>query len=354
MRKMQEYVVQGKQVFVGLEDSKRMWKLCVRSGGMIVQEVSMATQVAGLLAYLRGRYPACRIQVMYESGFQGFWLHDALVAAGIGCVVTPAHTVSQEKVSRVKTDKTDARRLAKNLESGDYRVCHVPTVKEREDRQVSRALQQIQRDIVRTKNRIRKFLDFHGLNADLPAGKWGDGRYLKLEEDLTLGRSLRVSLAALLTELQCLRQVRAQLHAELKALAKQEGYRQRVALKQSCPGIGWLTAIRLTLEWGELDRFTDEKKLASFVGLAVAEHSSGETTRRGHITKQGSRQVRGWLIQCAWRAVSRDPVLGEKYRAVWGRSGSKKKAIVAVARKLVGRRRAIELTGLPYQLGTIR
>lgn len=354
MRKMQEYVVRGKRVFVGLEDSKQTWKLCVRSEGMIVHEVSMPTDIDGLLSYLRGRYPECQIQVIYESGFQGFWLYDALVAGGIGCVVTPAHTVSQEKVSRVKTDKTDARRLAKNLESGDYRMCHVPSVKEREDRQVSRALQQVHRDIVRTKNRIRKFLDFHGLNGDLPAGRWGDGRYMKLEEQLNLDHSLQVSLKVLLTVLQGLRQARSQLHAELKVLSKQEAYRGRVALKQSCPGIGWLTAIRLTLEWGDLGRFTDEKKLASFVGLGVSEHSSGETTYRGHITKQGSRQVRGWLIQCAWRAISRDPVLGEKYRSVWGRSGSKKKAIVAVARKLVGRLRAIELSGLPYQLGTIR
>ena len=73
----------------------------------------------------------------------------------------------QEKVNKVKTDKIDARRLAKNLENGDYVTCHVPDRERREDRQISRTLNQIQCKIVSTKNQIRRFLDFHGLNGEL-------------------------------------------------------------------------------------------------------------------------------------------------------------------------------------------
>ena len=60
---------------------------------------------------------------MYEAGFQGFWLHDLLEKDGIDCIVTPPNKVVQEKDNRVKTDKVDARRLAKNLENGV--ICHV-------------------------------------------------------------------------------------------------------------------------------------------------------------------------------------------------------------------------------------
>lgn len=170
MRKKQDFIVKGKRLLVGLEDSKGTWKLCVRCEGMIVHETSMPAEYDALWAYLRRRYPACRIQVMYEAGFGGFWLHDRLQSEGIECIVTPPHTVTQEKVRVVKADKVDARRLARNLESDDYRRCHVPDKERREDRQMSRTLSQIQRDIVRIKNRIRKFLDFHGLNGLLPAG----------------------------------------------------------------------------------------------------------------------------------------------------------------------------------------
>lgn len=104
----------------------------------------------------------CKITVMYEAGFKGFTLHDKLKADGYGCVVIPPHKVTQVKGNRVKCDKVDARRLAIVLETGDYLGCHVPDKELREDRQVSRTLIQVQKEINRCKNRIRKFLDFHG------------------------------------------------------------------------------------------------------------------------------------------------------------------------------------------------
>jgi transposase len=64
--------------------------------------------------------------------------------------------------------------------------------------------------------------------------------------------------------------------------------------------------------------------------------------------------VRAWLIECAWRAIRIDPVLLTKFKAVWTHSGSKKKAIVAVARKLAARIWSVELRKEPYHIGVIR
>jgi transposase len=130
----------------------------------------------------------------------------------------------------------------------------------------------MQREITSTKNRVRKFLDYHGLNQGFAAGEWKKSDYQRVK-DLLLA---------------------------LKALCRKERYRQSVEIKQSFPGVGWLSAIRLTLEWGKMTRFGSGKKLASFVGLASREHSSGEQVHRGRITAQGSGIVRAWLIQCAW------------------------------------------------------
>ncbi|MBD3297922.1 MAG: IS110 family transposase [candidate division Zixibacteria bacterium] len=353
MRKKQDWVVRDKLVFVGLEDAKRTWKLCVRSEGMVVHETSLPAEYANLHQYLTRRYPGCRIRVMYEAGFSGFGLHDRLVADGIGCVVTPPHTVTQEKVQGVKTDRVDARRLARNLESGDYAACHVPDRERREDRQLVRTLSQIQRDVVRTKNRIRKFLDFHGLNAGLPVGAWCRSDYARLEA-MSLSGPLRQSLTVWLRQLATLEDLKRELVAALKVVASKARYRQAVASKQRCAGVGWLSAIRFTLEWGDLSRFPTGKQIASFVGLTSREHSSGEVVHRGRITGQGNAQVRAWLIQCAWRALRRDPVLLAKYQRVWRNAGSKKKAIVAVARTLAVRMRAVELANEPYTPGVIR
>lgn len=353
MRKMQEFIVKGNRIFIGLEDSKRTWKVCVRCERTIVHEASMPAKYEVLRSYLEKRFPECTINVMYEAGFQGFWLHDLLVEDGYECVVTPPNKVSCPKSDRVKTDRRDARLLAKNIESGLYTSCGVPDRELREDRQISRTLEQVKKKIKAQKNQIRKMFDYHGLNDGLPKKKtWTDRDYRSLRT-MELPYPLKVSLDADLTILETLLAVKDDLRKKLRALCQKERYKAGVQAKQSIPGIGWETAIRLTLEWGDLDRFRDGKHLASYTGLTSSEYSTGETVRRGRITKQGRPQVRGWLIECAWRAYTKDPVLLAKYRSVLHNSGSAKKAIVAVARKLVVRMWSLERTHQTYQLGVI-
>ena len=140
---------------------------------------------------------------------------------------------------------------------------------------------------------------------------------------------------------------------ELRNLGKSDRYRESVELLMRAPGIGMLTAIRLALEWGDMSRFQRKEAFARFLGLIPSDYSSGEQDRRGHITKQGNRWVRSWLVEAAWRAIKYDPVLLEKFRRVHSHSGSKKKAIVAVARMLAMRLRRILLDGKPYEHGLV-
>jgi len=169
---MKDYIVKSKKVFIGLEDSKKTWKLDVRCDGIEIHYTTMPARYAGLREYLKGKYPGCDITVIYEAGFKGFGLHDQLVSDGIKCIVTPPNKVTQEKSNRVKTDKIDARRLATVLEKGDYKACTVPDKERREDRQVSRAMIQVQGEIIRVKNRIRKFFDANGYAETFAAGAW--------------------------------------------------------------------------------------------------------------------------------------------------------------------------------------
>ena len=190
----------------------------------------------------------------------------------------------------------------------------------------------MQQQITATKNRIRKLFDWHGLNAGFPAGVWTKADYERAR-GLRLGASLQICLESYFQLLAGLETVRQRLLLELKGLCEKARYQQGVAIKASCPGIGWLSAIRFTLEWGDLSRFGSGKQLASYVGLTSREYSTGETVHRGGITGQGSGIVRAWLIECSWRALRHDPVLLMKYQAVSRNSGSKKKAIVSVRRR---------------------
>ena len=117
MGKIQKHILKEKQIFVGLEDSKRTWRLCVRSEGVVVHQTGMPAKYEVLRSYLNNKFPKCEVHVMYEAGFRGFNLYDQLVADGWHCIVTPPHTVTEEKCQRKKNDQIDCRRLAKNLKN---------------------------------------------------------------------------------------------------------------------------------------------------------------------------------------------------------------------------------------------
>jgi transposase len=238
------------------------------------------------------------------------------------------------------------------LENEDYTSCVVPDPERREDRQLSRTLQQITKEIIRTKNRIRRFLDFFGLNEGLPEGAWRSAQYYELK-DLWLSSKLKKVMTHYLHILKICEEDKKDFEKHVRELCKKDRYKRLVELKESQPGVGRLTAIRLTLEWGELSRFPTGKQFGSFTGLTPGENSTGDSTKKQRITVQSNRSVRSWLIQCAWRAIRRDPVLREKFKRVRMSSGSKKKAIVAVARKMAIRMRALELTDTPYAIGVI-
>lgn len=88
-----------------------------------------------------------------------------------------------------------------------------------------------------------------------------------------------------------------------------------------------------------MSQFNNERQLFSYTGLTPSEQASGDSVRRGHITRQGNSRVRWLLCQAAWRVLKKERQLKEYFERLYVRTGEKK-AIVAVARKLIGRIRA--------------
>jgi len=126
-------------------------------------------------------------------------------------------------------------------------------------------------------------------------------------------------------------------HAEhrLDALAKQD---QGVQFLESTPGVGPRTAEAIVAHLHQPERFPSGKQVSAYVGLAPKQFQSGETDRRGRITRRGPALLRKLLVECAWvmlrynawaRAVS--------LRLTHGGKARKQQAIVALARKLLVR-----------------
>lgn len=171
---------------------------------------------------------------------------------------------------------------------------------------------------------------------------------------MELASALKFSFSMMFEELFNLWEIQKKVLKEIQILAKSEPYKKDVDIIKSAPGVGLLSAIRLVLEWGDLSRFHRKEEFASFLGLIPGEYSSGEQEHKGHITKQGNRMVRSWLTECSWKALKYDPVLLEKFNSVASHTGSRKKAIVAVARKLAIRLRSLVILQTPYVIGIVK
>src|SRR5712691_7058470 len=120
---------------------------------------------------------------------------------------------------------------------------------------------------------------------------------------------------------------------------------------RSVPGIGEVVARTFATELGDMTRFANERALFSSTGLTPSAYASGTSVRRGPMSRQGSGRVRHLLIDTAWRALPRDRVLQAMCDRIAATRG-KKRAMVAIARRLTGRIRACFRQGTTYAVGT--
>jgi transposase len=108
---------------------------------------------------------------------------------------------------------------------------------------------------------------------------------------------------------------------------------------RSTPGIGPVGARVLANEVEDMSYFENERQIFSYTGLTPCEHSSGGYVRKGHISRQGKAVIRKILVLAAWTAIKKDPQLGETFDRIRIKAGGKR-AIVAIARRLIGHIRA--------------
>ena len=120
---------------------------------------------------------------------------------------------------------------------------------------------------------------------------------------------------------------------------------------RSVPGIGAVVARTLATELGDMSRLTNERALFSDTGLTPSEYASGASMRRGHSSRQGVSRLRHVLVETAWRALPGDPMLHALFERIAATRG-KQRAMVAMARRLIGRIRACCRHGTTYAVGT--
>lgn len=330
----------GKTVFVGIDVHKKTYSCVCICDNEIVKRDRMEAHPKGLLQYLRKSFPGARVKSAYEAGFSGFYLHRYLLKNSINSIVVHPGSIEVSSRDRVKTDKRDALKIATQLSADRLKGIFVPSEEQEARRCVSRLRYNLLRLRVQLGNQLKSLLFTQGLIEGEDDKKVSSKWLLEKQEKIKM---LNLSEDFVYTVEQYAFQWEA-LTAHLKKV--QEKLKQQSLcdtklqeIYQSVPGIGPIHGRDLANELGDMKQFRNEKQLFSYTGLTPSEYSSGEHIRQGNISRQGRSIFRKILIEAAWVAVKTDSHLQEVYNRL-SKNRGKKRAIIGIARRLVGRIRS--------------
>lgn len=261
--------------------------------GKVVHDVPRLLKVLAKLG------PVDDLHVVYEAGPTGYGLQRALTARGYVCeVIAPSRTPRQSS-QRVKTDARDSLELAEYSRAGKLSAVWIPDPADEAIRDLSRARE----DAVNNRTQMRQQLKGFLLRHDRRYG--GKTSWCGAHDDWLARQSFEAAAAqtAFTEYWQAVKAADERVARLTKALQDSiTGWRFESAVDalQALRGVAAVTAIGLVAEIGDLTRFEHPRKLMGYLGLVPSEHSSGERTSRGSITKTGNGHARRLLIEAAW------------------------------------------------------
>jgi transposase len=260
---------------------------------------------------------------------------------------------------RVKTNRRDAVSLAKLLRSGDLTGVWVPDGRHEAMRDLTRARGSAAEDLRRKRQQVSSFLLRHGLHY--PAGRktWTKSHMIWLASQKLEHLEQRIAFEEMLFALRQALERIDRLEQAIRTAVSDWSLAEVVTALMAMRGIDLISATTFLAEIGDLSRFQTPRELMAYLGLVPSEDSTGDTVRRGPITKAGNRRARRTLVECSWsyqhparvgkekqekvaaapRAVREiawkaQCRLSARYRALVRKGKPKTVAVTAVAREL--------------------
>ena len=302
----------------------------VTDAGLVVLERRIETTRAALAAVFAGR-PLQRVLV--ESSTESEWVAQELERLGQTVIVADPNYAARygTRSRKVKTDKRDVAALAEACRTGTYRPAHRASAAARALRQTLRVRQALVRQRSGLICLLRALLRQEGIGLASGAVE-SVGKRLAA---LALPEPLAAALAPLRAVLLELTRTLAIVDESLHARAVRDAVTQRLL---SAPGVGPVVALTFQAVLDTPARFGgDAARASAYLGLVPQEYSSGESHRKGAITKAGPGDARALLVQAGW-VIWRGkrgpgPALRTWAHALAARRG-RPVAIVALARRL--------------------
>lgn len=344
----------GKTIHMGIDVHKKTYCCVSICDGEVVKRDTMPANAEGLVSYTHKFFSGAKIKSAYEAGFSGFHLHRYLTQKEISNIVVHPASIEVSSRDRVKTDKRDALKIATQLSAGRLRGIYIPSVEQEAKRNVSRLRTKFCQSRTRAGGRLKSLLFTQGLidgnDNTVICQTWIQKKLLEIEKGNYPG-DFYYTAKQYAEEWEALTLKMKDIKKRLKYQAESEKDIQKIY--ESVPGVALIHGRKLANELGDMKQFRNEKQLFSYTGLTPSEYSSGEHIRQGHISRQGRAVLRSILVEAAWIAIGKDPSLRTVYERISHRRGGKR-AIVGVARRLVGRIRSCLLSGTLYEINTPR
>ena len=329
-----------KTIYIGIDVHKKTYAVTAICDGIVVKKDTLAAYPEQLVRYIKKYFNGATVRTVYEAGFSGFSLHRYLLAQGIKNIVTHPASIKVSARDRVKTDKRDSLKMAKQLSNEELEGINVPSEKREQFRILTRTRDQLVDHRKRISNQIKSLLFTQGL-IDPQDDKKVCKSWLKKIQQFEMSEEMKYSV-------DLLAQIWLDLDSKIKEVLKKLGEQAKKdsidVIYRSVPGVGALSARILANELGDMSHFYNEKGLFSYTGLTPSEYSSGEHKCLGNISRQGKSLLRKILVQVAWSSLKKDKRLLEIFERISKKAG-KKRAIVAIARKIAGCIRSCFKTG---------
>jgi len=322
---------------IALDAHKRYSQVCVQNQtGQFLCEKKI-NHSNGQIAQFLSKWTAGSA-VALETVGNWYWIVDEIEQAGMKPYLVHAHKAKLMLGSINKTDKLDARGLNKLQRTGTLPTVWIPPGEIRDKRELPRTRMLFANLRTRLKNRIHSVFDKYGLHTDFDGISdifGGQGREQMSLTIKQLPSETRYTLRCLLRELDM---VENQIKRIEKRMKKVFLATEQVRRLMTLPGIGFILAVVIASEIGDISRFSTAQRLASYAGMVPRIHSSGGRTRYGKLRSDVNRYLK-WAYSEAGNSTavnhkrfSRRHV-SRLYRRIRERKGHAK-AVGAVGRHL--------------------
>ena len=330
----------------------------VRDTGVISNDLHALEKWVGRLRKAHGSDVILR--ACYEAGQCGFGIARRLKQLGVECEVVAPSLTPKRAGERVKTDRRDARKLARLLRAGELSPVYIPESTDEAIRDLCRARTDAVDDRCRSRHRLKGFLLRHGYHYQ-GKSSWSAAHERYLRELVLPHPAMKVILEEYLQGIAAAGERIARCEEAMRALLEKWHLRPAVEALMAMKGFRTVAAMILVSELGEVHRFSHPRQVMAYLGLVPTENTSSDRRRQGHITKCGNAHARWLLVECAqhyatppkvskelsrrqegqprevralsWKAQNR---LHGRFARLSARRLQRNKALVAIARELCG------------------